>query len=84
MIMIVDDQALRRNIWLYSFNQKPSYIGVMPLFSPSEFLQDMRAVKKGHIVNITSVMERDPVKGFAVYTGTKHFWTGTNFILLFY
>ena len=27
MIMIEDDQALRRNIWLYSFNQKPSYIG---------------------------------------------------------
>ena len=33
-------------------------------------------MKKGHVVNITSVMERDPVKGFAVYAGTKHFWTG--------
>ena len=46
------------------------------LFSPSEFLPEMKRMKKGHVVNITSVMERDPVKGFAVYAGTKHFWTG--------
>ena len=42
----------------------------------SEFLPDMRRRRKGHVVNITSVMERDAVKGFAVYAGTKHFWTG--------
>ena len=24
-------------------------------------------------------MERDPIKGFAVYSGTKNFWTGASF-----
>ena len=27
-------------------------------------------------------MERDPLKGFAVYSGTKHFWTGVIIIII--
>jgi len=48
------------------------------LYMINEFLADMRKLKKGHVVNITSIMERDPIKGFAVYSGTKHFWTGAS------
>ena len=50
---------------------------VVALFDiSSEFLADMKVVKKGHIVNITSINERVANKFTVVYTGTKHFWTG--------
>jgi len=48
------------------------------LYMINEFLAEMKSSKKGHVVNITSIMERDPIKGFAVYSGTKNFWTGMS------
>lgn len=48
------------------------------LYMINEFLADMRKLKKGHVVNITSIVERDTIRGVAVYCGTKHFWTGAS------
>merc|ERR1712130_1017021 len=48
------------------------------LYMISGFLADMRKVKKGHVVNISSIAGRDPVRGYAVYSGTKFFWTGAS------
>ena len=36
----------------------------------------MKEKQHGHIVNITSINERVARADTAVYTGTKHFWTG--------
>ena len=46
------------------------------LFCISEFLEDMKEVKKGHIVNISSINERSSMPGAAVYGGTKQFLAG--------
>jgi len=48
------------------------------LYVISEFLAEMKAAGKGHIVNITSTFEREWMSGMAVYCGSKHFWTGAS------
>ena len=47
----------------------------------SEFLADMKEMKKGHIVNISSINEKSAKAELAVYGGTKQFWAGM-FLLL--
>ena len=42
----------------------------------SEFLTDMKEMKKGHIVNISSINEKSATSELAVYGGTKQFWAG--------
>ena len=47
----------------------------------SEFLAGMKEMKKGHIVNISSINEKSAKAELAVYGGTKQFWAGM-FLLL--
>merc|ERR1719369_570316 len=44
----------------------------------SEFLTDMKEMKKGHIVNISSINEKSATSELAVYGGTKQFWAGMS------
>ena len=43
-----------------------------------EFLPGMKERGTGHVVNITSELEKKVYPGMAVYCGTKHFWTGAS------
>ena len=51
------------------------------LFCISEFLEEMKEAKKGHIVNISSINVKAGRPGMAVYGGTKQFWEGEILII---
>jgi len=48
------------------------------LYVLGEFLPGMKERGTGHVVNITSVAEKDGIAMLGVYCGTKHFWTGMS------
>ena len=48
------------------------------LYVLGEFLPGMKERGTGHVVNITSVAEKDGIAMLGVYCGTKHFWKGMS------
>ncbi|UXX78305.1 SDR family NAD(P)-dependent oxidoreductase [Reichenbachiella carrageenanivorans] len=47
-------------------------------FTSNAVIPKMKELDRGHIINISSIAGRNPVKGFAGYAGTKHAVTGIS------